>query len=156
MNTRIKQIVSWVFYLCLISQLFACALIEQGQLAPVSSVRYYYQAVGFASVKVQKGKSHQEKVVNAIKVSKLHAFEELTEHIHGVLIKSNADIKENQLDKASIVSFTQGLVKGAKVKRTYHYDDIYITELELEVESSMFESDYLNNGKKVQGNQVYY
>lgn len=151
----INKLLTTAIQVFLVMSLFSCSLMDENN-APVSSVKYTYYGVGFASVELQKGKTHQEKIINAIKVSKLHAYEELTEHLHGVLLNSQADINNLKLDKEKITGFTRGLVKGAKVRRTYHYGDVYITELELEVDSATLKQAASSNSHRVQGNQVYY
>jgi len=77
-------------------------------------------------------------MLNAIKASKLEAYKELTEQIYGVLLTATNDVKSAQLIDDRIQSRVRGIVRGAKVLKSYHEGDLYITELELNMQSLPF------------------
>ena len=95
-------------------------------------------AVGYASISAQKGGSFDLQMLNAIKVSKLEAYKEMAEQLHGVLVSAENNIDGARLQDDFIRSRVKGLVRGAKVLRSYHEGDVYITELEIDLQSSPF------------------
>lgn len=89
-------------------------------------------AVGYASISTQQSNSHSEKVLMAMKASKLAAYQELAEQIYGNRISSNEQLMHSKLQGNRLQSHVQGIVRGAKVIKSYPSEDFYITELELE------------------------
>jgi len=107
-----------------------------------SQVNYYQQpptqfakfsATGYAPIQSQMGKTKTEKVLQAIRASKLDAYRELTAQIHGHQINSQTTVNELMVTNASLSTSVEGLIRGAKVVRSYPLsDEIYATELELD------------------------
>lgn len=95
-------------------------------------------SLGYASISAQKGSTFDMQMLNAIKVSKLEAYKEMAEQLFGVLVKAENNIDGAQLQNDTLKSRVRGLVRGAKVLRSYHEGDIYITELELDLQNSPF------------------
>lgn len=102
---------------------------------PDSPTDEYHEfvAVGYAVIAAQKGDSDNIKMLNAIKTSKLDAYKELAEQVYGVMLTSENTIKLNQLQDEVLEVKVTGLVRGAKVLRSYHEGDLYITELGLKM-----------------------
>jgi hypothetical protein len=92
-----------------------------------------FNGVGYAPIATQKGKTFDLKMLNAIKSSKIDAYKELAEQIYGVTLKSQSSVSSATLQKDWIKTEVNGLVKGAKVTKSYHDGDIYITEVELDL-----------------------
>lgn len=144
------------------SQHLESVLAPLQQLAPVTQASYSYKAVGYASIKLQKGENFEQKMLNASKVSKIDAYEELAAHLHGVFVQSQAEVKGYQLSQDEIFARTQGLVKEARVVKAFHQGDIFITVLQLRVNSSDLTQNNLHqpsqsrSSQQVKGNQVYY
>jgi len=90
-----------------------------------------FVAVGYAAIAAQKGETDDVKMLNAIKASKIEAYKELAEQIHGIMLTSENSIEQHQLQDEVLEVKVTGLVRGAKVLRTYHEGDLYITELGL-------------------------
>ncbi|MEJ6080230.1 LPP20 family lipoprotein [Vibrio sp. 1-Bac 57] len=120
---------------------------------------YEFVAVGYATMDAQKGATDDIKMLNAIKASKLEAYKELAEQVYGVMLTSENSVKEYQLQSNGIKGKVKGLVRGAKVLRTYHEDDLYITELGLNMKTLPFlkDAEFADSEAviKVQS-QVYY
>ncbi len=120
---------------------------------------YEFVAVGYATMDAQKGATDDIKMLNAIKASKLEAYKELAEQVYGVMLSSENSVKEYQLQSNGIKGKVKGLVRGAKVLRTYHEDDLYITELGLNMKTLPFlkDAEFADSEAviKVQS-QVYY
>jgi len=109
-------------------------------VVPVNNKKtnYILTSVGYATIASQKGPSFDLKILNAMKASKIEAYKELTEQVHGVLVSAENNVQNSRLESDTIRSRVRGLVRGARVVRTYHEGDIYITELELDMNSTPF------------------
>jgi len=127
--------------------------------ATANSEYHEFVAVGYAAIAVQKGDSENIKMLNAIKASKIDAYKELAEQVYGVMLTSKNSIDRHQLQDETLEVKVVGLVRGAKVLRTYHEGDLYITELGLKMKT-LPNTEYADfssseNGIHVQP-QVYY
>ena len=127
---------------------------------PVEEVdEYEFVSVGYATMSAQNGATDDIKMLNAIKASKLEAYKELAEQVYGVMLTSENSVQDYQLQSGRLKSKVKGLVRGAKVIRTYHESDLYITELGLNMTTLPFLKDAEfaspDDVIKVQS-QVYY
>ncbi len=146
-----------------LSILFGVLLILSGCVAhkePVEEVdEYEFVSVGYATMSAQNGATDDIKMLNAIKASKLEAYKELAEQVYGVMLTSENSVQDYQLQSGRLKSKVKGLVRGAKVIRTYHESDLYITELGLNMTTLPFlkDAEFANPDDviKVQS-QVYY
>lgn len=137
-----------------------CAENTAQQYKSTSEHRPIFTAVGYAPIESQKGASFEIKMINAIKASKLEAYKELAEQVFGVLLTSQNAASDSQLQSDSIATQVNGLVRGAKVLKSYHDGDLYITELQLDMRTV----DYLEAPQAQQESvqvidveeQVYY
>ena len=109
-------------------------------VVPVNNrkTNYILTSVGYATIASQKGDSLDLKILNAMKASKIESYKELTEQVHGVLVSAENKVQNSRLESDTIKSRVRGLVRGARVVRTYHKGDVYITELELDMNSTPF------------------
>ena len=96
---------------------------------------YTFNAIGYAPIEVQTGDSFEVKMLNAIKASKLEAYKEMAEQIYGVLLTAENSVEGAALTDDKIRAQVKGLVKGARVLKSYHEGDFYITELGLDMET---------------------
>ena len=113
-------------------------LITMAETTPVIEKKEKLVSLGYASISAQKGSTFDLQMLNAIKVSKLEAYKEMAEQLFGVLVKAENNIDGAQLQNDILKSRVRGLVRGAKVLRSYHEGDVYITELELDLQNSPF------------------
>lgn len=105
--------------------------IKYYQEAPAEFAKFY--ATGYAPIATQQGTNKTEKMLQAIKASKLEAYRELTEQVHGHQINGQASISDLIITHSALNSSIKGLIRGAKVIKSYPVnDDIYATELELD------------------------
>ncbi len=88
-------------------------------------------AVGYAPISTQPGRNDNERMLNALKASKVEAYRELAEQIHGRDIQAYLQLNEAQVNSEALRTEVRGLVRGAKVVRSYAVGDNYATELEL-------------------------
>lgn len=99
---------------------------------------YVFTSVGYAPIEAQKGASFDLKILNAIKASKLEAYREMAEQVYGVLVTSDNSVEGSVLQNDKIKAEVKGLVRGARVLKSYHENDVYITELELDMTTLPF------------------
>ncbi|MBQ1784914.1 MAG: LPP20 family lipoprotein [Gammaproteobacteria bacterium] len=90
------------------------------------------EAVGYASISAQPGGNGEARVLNAIKVSKLEAYRELAEQLNGQQIDGQQTVGELALRDDRLRAEVSGLVRGAKVVRSYAVGDTYVTEMALD------------------------
>ncbi|MDP2559879.1 LPP20 family lipoprotein [Psychrobium sp. 1_MG-2023] len=90
-------------------------------------------AIGYAPINQQPGKDRTTKMLNAIHASKLNAYRELSEQVHGFQLNGQTTFNQLIIENSSMQTSVQGLIRGATVKKSYPIDDdIYATELELD------------------------
>lgn len=89
-------------------------------------------ALGAAPISAQQGTTDTQRMLMAMRASKLEAYRELAERVYGQRIDSrntlSAMVAQNDILEASV----QGVIRGARVVKTYAVEDTYITELELD------------------------
>lgn len=90
------------------------------------------RSTGYAVISRQKGSSHSEKQINAMRASKMEAYRELTEQVAGVYVKAKNSNANNIEKSDKLTTEVEGLVHGARVVRQYPLGDTYVTELELD------------------------
>lgn len=151
------------YYLPILFALFflsACSNSQPHQKdKPKTITPYTFNSVGYAPIEIQSGGSFEVKMLNAIKASKLEAYKEMAEQIYGVLLTARNSVEGASLKDDRIKAQVKGLVKGARVLKSYHEGDLYITELELDMQSLTFLNDAtFNDGSSLQKVQdsVYY
>jgi len=105
--------------------------IKYYQEAPKEFAKFY--ATGYAPINSQTGDNQTQKILQAIKASKLEAYRELTAQVHGHQIDSQTQLRELMIADSSLNASVRGLIRGAKVVKSYPVsDEIYATELELD------------------------
>lgn len=93
------------------------------------------KATGYAPISSQQGVNDTAKILNAMQASKLAAYRELSEQVHGQQVAGQSSFNDLIVGNSSFKSSVQGLIRGAKVVQTYPVnEDIYATELELDFE----------------------
>ena len=128
-----------VFY----SSLMTCSILLSGCSSVFDKhIEYTYEepdyypvlrAVGYAPLSSQPGETDAQKMLMAIKVSKLEAYRELAEQVHGQKLTSKMTVKGAVAQTDGLSSKVGGLIKGAKIVKTYSVGDTYATELELDM-----------------------
>jgi outer membrane protein FlgP len=93
------------------------------------------KAVGYAVIDIQPGPSQSEKMLQAIRASKMDAYRELAEQLNGQQVRAHSSYKDlTQTSNALDVSVA-GMVRGARVVATYPRGNTYATEMELDTRS---------------------
>ncbi|CAM3545668.1 MULTISPECIES: LPP20 family lipoprotein [Pseudoalteromonas] len=133
---RITNSISAVVMVCSLAGLSGCSSlvdkhIEYETVQPETFP--VLRAVGYAPLSAQPGKTAGEKQLMAIKVSKLEAYRELAEQLYGQNLTSTITVKGAIAQNDGLKSQVNGLVRGAKVLKSYAVGDTYATELELDM-----------------------
>ena len=116
-------------WLLLLVTLAGCSSQQSG---PNSAKNHLY-AVGYAPISLQQPVEHQQKLLHAMRASKMDAYRELTEQLGGVMSSSSSTMNSNILQDGTVINSSRGIVRGAKVVNSYPDGDMYITELELDL-----------------------
>ncbi|MBU2069348.1 MAG: flagellar biosynthesis protein FlgP [Gammaproteobacteria bacterium] len=90
------------------------------------------RALGYAPIALQSGDTEQHKMLQAMKASKLEAYRELTEMVYGQRIDASNKLGAMLLRDDELTVQVQGVIRGARVIKTYAVNGTYITELELD------------------------
>ncbi|MGL5758574.1 LPP20 family lipoprotein [Plesiomonas sp.] len=103
--------------------------------APTNS-NQILNAVGYAPIAVQAGKTAQERQLQAMRASRLDAYRDMAEQLYGLKISSHTQVlSSGSLRDAGVKTQAAGWVRGAQVVRSYPVGDNYITELRLDLNS---------------------
>lgn len=89
-------------------------------------------ATGYAPISLQKSEHHTQKMLMAISASKIAAYAELAEQVYGQEIQKNVSLGNLIIENQQLQSSVKGIVRGAKVVKTYAIGDTYATELSLD------------------------
>ncbi|NKC18107.1 LPP20 family lipoprotein [Pseudoalteromonas galatheae] len=133
---RITNSINTIVMICSLTWLSGCSSlvdkhIEYETVQPETFP--VLRAVGYAPLSAQPGKTAGEKQLMAIKVSKLEAYRELAEQLYGQNLTSTITVKGAIAQNDGLKSQVNGLVRGAKVLKSYAVGDTYATELELDM-----------------------
>mgnify|MGYP000754818630 CR=1 FL=1 len=88
--------------------------------------------IGYAPISLQKSEHETQRMLMAIKASKIAAYSELAEQIYGQQVSSNTTMADMIIENQQLASSVQGLIRGAKVVKSYPVGDTYTTELQLD------------------------
>lgn len=88
--------------------------------------------IGYAPISLQKSEHETQRMLMAIKASKIAAYSELAEQIYGQQVSSNTTMADMLIENQQLASSVQGLIRGAKVVKSYPVGDTYTTELQLD------------------------
>lgn len=90
------------------------------------------RAVGYAPLSLQPGQNEQHKMLMALQASKLDAYRELAEQVYGQRIDAQTSLQQMLVNNEQLQSSVQGVIRGARVVKSYPVGDSYATELELD------------------------
>ncbi|BEE10374.1 TPA: LPP20 family lipoprotein [Aeromonas dhakensis] len=90
------------------------------------------KAVGYAVIDIQPGPSQSEKMLQAIRASKMDAYRELAEQLNGQQVRGQSSYKDLTQTSNSLDVSVVGMVRGARVVASYPRGNTYATEMELD------------------------
>jgi len=90
------------------------------------------RGVGYAPISLQKSEHETQRMLMAIKASKIAAYAELAEQVYGQQVNSMTTMADMLIDNQQLTASVQGLIRGAKVIKSYPVGDTYTTELQLD------------------------
>jgi hypothetical protein len=88
--------------------------------------------IGYAPISLQKSEHKTQRMLMAIKASKIAAYSELAEQVYGQQVSSSTTMADMLIEDQQLVSSIKGLIRGAKVVKSYPVGDTYTTELQLD------------------------
>jgi len=91
-------------------------------------------ATGFAPISMQKSSNETQRMLMAIQASKISAYAELAEQVYGQQVKGKVTMADLLIEDQQLLASVQGVIRGAKVIKSYPTGDIYTTELLLDFE----------------------
>ena len=89
-------------------------------------------AIGYAPISIQKSSNETQRMLMAIKASKIAAYSELAEQVYGQQVESKVTMLDLLINNNQLNTSVQGVIRGAKVVKSYPVGDIYTTELQLD------------------------
>ena len=91
-------------------------------------------ATGFAPISLQKSTHKTQRMLMAIKASKIAAYAELAEQVYGQQVSGKGIMADLLIEDQQLRASVQGIIRGAKVVKSYPVGDVYTTELLLDFE----------------------
>jgi len=97
---------------------------------PVAPKTYpVLHAIGYAPISLQKSEHETQRMLMAMKASKLAAYAELAEQVYGQQINGSTTMGDLLVEDNKLNASVAGVIRGAKVKKSYPVGDTYATEL---------------------------
>jgi outer membrane protein FlgP len=91
------------------------------------------RAVGYAPISAQSGNDPQIRQIMAMRASKLDAYRELAEQVYGYQVKGQSEVQNLVASDDRMRAKVEGVIRGARIVKTYAVGDTYATELELDM-----------------------
>jgi len=111
-------------------------------------------AIGYAPISLQKSKNKTQRMLMAIHASKIAAYAELAEQVYGQKINASTSMSDLIINNQSLKTSVQGIIRGAKVVKSYPVGDTYATELRLNFKDVY--DLYETNQRKAEINNIKY
>ncbi|WP_409525025.1 LPP20 family lipoprotein [Nitrincola sp. MINF-07-Sa-05] len=100
----------------------------------VPSEPNWVSATGYAPISLQPGQTEQQKIIMAMRASKLQAYQELAAIINGQYLFGSTSVQDMVLQNDQFKTSVAGIVRGARVVKSYPVqDDTYATVLEVDL-----------------------
>lgn len=143
MSKYIRYFFHSILFLGIFNLLFSCALLpkpdsnhtQESNTIHQKEPQSQFNVLGYASIDLQHGENKEQKILNARKASAVDAYKGLAEYLYGAMLQSVTDVKDMKLQQDKIKSRVAGLVRGAKVSKSYYEGNTYITELQLNLDT---------------------
>ncbi len=83
-------------------------------------------ATGFTPISMQKSTHEIQQMLMAIKASKIAAYAELAEQVYGQQVSGKVIMADLLIEDQQLTASIQGVIRGAKVMKSYPVGDVYI------------------------------
>ena len=90
------------------------------------------RAIGQAPISLQNSSHETQRMLMAINASKLAAYAELAEQVYGQKVNGEMTMSQLLLGKHEVSASVHGIIRAAKVVKSYPVGDSYTTELSLD------------------------
>lgn len=90
------------------------------------------RAIGQAPISLQNSTHKTQRMLMAINASKLAAYAELAEQVYGQKVNGEMTMSQLLLGKHEVSASVHGIIRAAKVIKSYPVGDSYTTELSLD------------------------
>ena len=91
-------------------------------------------AIGYATLDNQPSSDPAQRVLMAMQASKIAAYRELAEQVYGQNLAASSQVSDWMLSNDEIKTSVSGVIRGAKVVKSYPAGEHYVTELSLDFE----------------------
>lgn len=105
------------------------------------------RGIGYAPISLQKSEHKTQRMLMAIKASKIAAYVELAEQVYGQQVSSKTTMADMLINNQQLAASVQGLIRGAKVVKSYPVGDTYTTELQIDFKD-VYEIYQANSNRK--------
>lgn len=112
-------------------------------------------AIGQAPISLQKSKNKTQRMLMAISASKIAAYAELAEQVYGQSVDGKTTMSNLVVNNQKLKTSVQGIIRGAKVVKSYPVGDTYTTELSLDFKD-VYEIYNASSNKKEIKDISYY
>jgi len=112
-------------------------------------------AVGHAPISLQKSDHDTQRMLMAIRASKLAAYAELAEQVYGQQINDKMTMSNLLIGNQTLNASVRGVIRGAKVVKSYPVGDTYVTELSLDFEDIYDMYIVMSNKKEIKAVSYY-
>ncbi|MBW8190515.1 LPP20 family lipoprotein [Neiella marina] len=112
-------------------------------------------AVGYAPISAQLGNDYNAKSLRAMKASKLEAYRELAEQVYGQRLQGKSTVADMVVVDDNLRTKVDGLIRGARVIRSYPVGDNYATEMELDMERIYLITSSVNKPRVIKDVHYY-
>ncbi len=89
-------------------------------------------AIGYAPISLQNSEHETQRMLMALNASKIAAYAELAEQVYGQEIDGSVTMANLLIDNQKLKSSVRGIIRGAKIVKSYPVGDTYATELSLD------------------------
>ncbi len=113
------------------------------------------QGIGHAPISLQKSANKTQRMLMAIKASKMAAYAELAEQVYGQKISEQMTLADLLVENHQLTASVQGIIRGAKVIKSYPLGDTYTTELSVDFKN-VYELYLATNNQREIKEVTYY
>ena len=90
------------------------------------------KAVGYAPLTGQMGDTPEQRMLMAMRASKIDAYRQLLEQVYGQEIENETTVRSWIGHSDEIRTRVSGIIRGAKVVKSYQVNDHYVVEMEID------------------------